>query len=494
MTCRSCRYCADPRRLDARRPARDRRGSDRGGRDRRVPARAGDERHAILVPALAEPAQPRLSAGDGGARRDPRARRRHVLDLARDHVPLRADDDPGRRRGRRRSSSMSRCWRRASPPSPNSTISITRRTARAYADPAEMAGRIVAAAREAGIGLTLLPVFYAHSGFGGAPPKPEQRRFITDVDGFARLFEACERLVEGSPDERSASRRTACARRRRPNSPTSSRSRATADPYPRRRADRRRSRTASLRSARGRCAGSSTMPASTVAGASSMRRIWTPARRTTSPPRAPSPGSARSPKPISATAFSTRAPSSTPAAASASAPTRTFPSARPTNCGSSNIPSASAARSRNVLARPGGSTGRALFEAALAGGAQALARPSGRLAVGACADLALDAGHPTLAGKSGDAILDAWIFSAGNGLVDCVWSGGRKVVQGGRHVRGNGSRRGSPRRCAAFARGKATALATTGVAQSANRGAGSGRSGSPVLPEKTPSWIRRQEN
>ena len=56
-----------------------------------------------------------------------------------------------------------------------------------YADPAELAWRIVAAAREAGIALTLLPVFYAHAGFGGAPPLPEQRRFVHTVDGFLRL-------------------------------------------------------------------------------------------------------------------------------------------------------------------------------------------------------------------------------------------------------------------------------------------------------------------
>ena len=31
-------------------------------------------------------------------------------------------------------------------------------------------------------------------------------------------------------------------------------------------------------------------------------------------------------------------------------------------------------------------------------------------------------------------ILDAWIFSAGDSLIDCVWSGGLKVVAGGRHV------------------------------------------------------------
>jgi formiminoglutamate deiminase len=51
-----------------------------------------------------------------------------------------------------------------------------------YADPAEMAGRIAAAAVQAGIGLTLLPVFYAHATFGGAPPLPEQRRFICDLE------------------------------------------------------------------------------------------------------------------------------------------------------------------------------------------------------------------------------------------------------------------------------------------------------------------------
>src|SRR3569623_1451167 len=61
---------------------------------------------------------------------------------------------------------------------------------RRYADPAETAGAIVAAAEAAGIGLTLLPVFYAHSDFGGAPPAPGQRRFISDLDGFARLVEA----------------------------------------------------------------------------------------------------------------------------------------------------------------------------------------------------------------------------------------------------------------------------------------------------------------
>ena len=55
--------------------------------------------------------------------------------------------------------------------------------------------------------------------------------------------------------------------------------------------------------------------------------------------------------------------------------------------------------------RAGGSTGRALFGADPADGAQALARRSGALAVGARSDvLTLDSGHPAPAGKSGDAI------------------------------------------------------------------------------------------
>lgn len=58
-----------------------------------------------------------------------------------------------------------------------------------YADVAELCWRIVGAAHDAGIALTLLPVFYAHSGFGGAPPLAGQRRFIHTPDSYARLIE-----------------------------------------------------------------------------------------------------------------------------------------------------------------------------------------------------------------------------------------------------------------------------------------------------------------
>jgi formimidoylglutamate deiminase len=61
---------------------------------------------------------------------------------------------------------------------------------RAYDDPSEMAWRIAAAANTAGVALTLLPVFYAHGNFGGAPLAGAQRRFANDVDSYARLVEA----------------------------------------------------------------------------------------------------------------------------------------------------------------------------------------------------------------------------------------------------------------------------------------------------------------
>lgn len=70
------------------------------------------------------------------------------------------------------------------------------RDGRPYADPIELSLRLARAAREAGIGLTLVPVLYSHSGFGGLPPGTEQRRFILDTDGYldllARLHPALE--------------------------------------------------------------------------------------------------------------------------------------------------------------------------------------------------------------------------------------------------------------------------------------------------------------
>ncbi|WP_371059871.1 formimidoylglutamate deiminase [Rhodosalinus sp. 5P4] len=92
-------------------------------------------------------------------------------------------------------------------------------------------------------------------------------------------------------------------------------------------------------------------------------------------------------------------------------------------------------RARAVLADPGQSTGRQLLEAAATGAAQALGRGRGAIAPGEWADLvALDTEATALVGRNGDTALDTWIFAAGDGLVRDVWSAGRHVVRDGAHV------------------------------------------------------------
>jgi formiminoglutamate deiminase len=91
-------------------------------------------------------------------------------------------------------------------------------------------------------------------------------------------------------------------------------------------------------------------------------------------------------------------------------------------------------RRRNVLAHAGGSTGRRLYEAAVAGGAQALGRPSAGLAIGQLADIVvLDSRHSNLAGHKEDQLLDGWLFAGDGRCIDSVWVAGRKLVAEGRH-------------------------------------------------------------
>ncbi|RXS94874.1 formimidoylglutamate deiminase [Silvibacterium dinghuense] len=92
-------------------------------------------------------------------------------------------------------------------------------------------------------------------------------------------------------------------------------------------------------------------------------------------------------------------------------------------------------RSRNVLCRgEGSSNGGTLYRSALSGGSQALGIGSG-LAEGSFADIvSLDAKHPSLAGKKNDQILDSFLFSSSNRPVSCVWRAGCKVVSDGAHI------------------------------------------------------------
>ena len=84
---------------------------------------------------------------------------------------------------------------------------------------------------------------------------------------------------------------------------------------------------------------------------------------------------------------------------------------------------------------PDHSTGRRIFDAICAGGAQAAGRASGAIAPGMWADLlALDATAVDLEGLTGDKLLDAFTFAGSQPLVADVWAAGRHQVRGGRHV------------------------------------------------------------
>jgi len=93
-------------------------------------------------------------------------------------------------------------------------------------------------------------------------------------------------------------------------------------------------------------------------------------------------------------------------------------------------------RGRAMLATAEKSSARRIFDAIVRGGAQAAGRDAGRIETGASADLlALDASHPDLDGLEGDTLLDAFTFAGTGTHVSDVWSGGRHVVQAGRHIR-----------------------------------------------------------
>ena len=94
-------------------------------------------------------------------------------------------------------------------------------------------------------------------------------------------------------------------------------------------------------------------------------------------------------------------------------------------------------RRRNLLCESGAgaSVGERLFKGALAGGAQALGRPIGRLEAGCRADfLVLDPDSPVLLGHGPETLLDALLFSGNDNPVKDVVVGGRWVVRDRRHV------------------------------------------------------------
>lgn len=91
---------------------------------------------------------------------------------------------------------------------------------------------------------------------------------------------------------------------------------------------------------------------------------------------------------------------------------------------------------RNVMVVGEGSVGETLYTGAAKGGAQALGRGAGEIAVGELADLvAIDSSAPALCALRQDQLLDGLVFGAKDNVVTDVWSAGRHAVQSGRHVK-----------------------------------------------------------
>jgi formimidoylglutamate deiminase len=69
----------------------------------------------------------------------------------------------------------------------------------AYDDPAALSHAMIRAAQNAGIGITLLPVLYAHSGFGAKPPLDGQKRFIHSAATYIDLITSLHQSYQNDP-------------------------------------------------------------------------------------------------------------------------------------------------------------------------------------------------------------------------------------------------------------------------------------------------------
>ena len=90
---------------------------------------------------------------------------------------------------------------------------------------------------------------------------------------------------------------------------------------------------------------------------------------------------------------------------------------------------------RNVMVVGEGSIGETLFRGAARGGAQALGRGAGEIAVGELADLmAIDSTDIALCALQTDQLIDGLCFAGRDRVVTDVWSAGRHSVRGGQHI------------------------------------------------------------
>ncbi len=304
---------------------------------------------------------------------------------------------------------------------------------RPYANRGELAERIVAAARGTGIGLTLLPVFYAHGGFGGAEPKPGQRRFVSNPERFAELVASARVAIRAVPDG-VVGIAPHSLRAVTPDDLAAILPLAEGGPVHIHAAEQ-------VREVEDCIAWSGVRPVQWLLDHAPVDENWCLIHATHLDP-----------------GETTRLAASDAVAGlcpitEANLGDGVFPTPSYLEAGGrfgvgtdSNILIDAAgelrmleyaqrlsARARNVLAaEEGASVGAALFKGARAGGAQALGAGPAALEVGAQADIVtLDSDHPSLVGRRGDARLDSLVFAGAR--VTNVWCAGEQVVAEGRH-------------------------------------------------------------
>jgi formimidoylglutamate deiminase len=303
-----------------------------------------------------------------------------------------------------------------------------------YENIGELAERIAASAQSSGIGLTLLPVFYAHAGFGGRAPDQGQKRFINSIDGFSRLMDASRRAVAGQ--QGAVVGLAPHSLRAVTLEELNTILKLDADcPVHMHIAEQTREVDECV-------AWSSQRPLQWLFDHVAVDSRWCLIHATHA-----------TTDEIGQLAKSGAVAGLCPITeANLGDGTFNAPEFRDRG-GAFGVGSDSNVligvtdelrqleysqrlkhRARNVVAGRTASAGRTLFESALKGGSQALGVATSGLTEGAFADIvSLDAHDVALAGRAGDAILDSWIFGAGRSLVDCVWARGRKVVKDGRH-------------------------------------------------------------
>ncbi|HLY55914.1 MAG TPA: formimidoylglutamate deiminase [Stellaceae bacterium] len=304
-----------------------------------------------------------------------------------------------------------------------------------YGDPALLSRHIAAAAAETGIGLTLLPVFYAHGGAGGVPPESGQRRFVTSRDAFARLVEGAREAIHDLEDARMGV------------APHSLRAVTSEElhavlllagdaPIHIHAAEQERE-VAECVAALGARPVEWLLANAAVDGrwclvhATQMTEAETEALARSGavaglcPVTEANLGDGIFPLPDYLAAGG-RLGIGTDSNVAISAPQelRLLEYSQRLRD-----------RARNRAASVDRSTGRRLFDLAAAGGVAALGRASGAIEPGRRADIVvLDTDDPALCGRGGDALLDSWVFGTGAGAaVRDVLVGGRPVVSAGRH-------------------------------------------------------------